>query len=326
MAQIIRFYKHASDDDLALNIIAPEAKRLSEVIYSFDHKPLKKVSINFSLSLERDSLNNIMPEDEKNKEDSVDSYLSYVSVSSRQRGFIKFELDTSSSTKEKKIMSCKMDIDPSSFFGFIEFGGLLVRNNAAANKANFLTSKHSILGTTKKIKLYIDPFQKFEGSDMDVSFGKLSRSTALYELIDSTPPRVLINEDAPQSIIDMFKNRDEGNQRALVRDALWRPIVVDIWEQLARKSLEKMMTDEDSAEIDVYDPEDLEFPYNRIAEVIAKSAYGGSREGAIGKLKSDMRNQKSRLKLINETLPMVVQELNDLTGIYKKLSKKYWNA
>ena len=122
----------------------------------------------------------------------------------------------------------------------------------------------------------------------------------------------------------MFKFKGDTNVKAIVRDALFRPIVVDVWEQLARKALEKMRPIEESSDLEVLDPENLEFPYNRVADLIAKACYGGSQTSAIDKLKDDIGDQKKRLKLINEQLPLVVQEIADLTNVYKSTSKNWW--
>ena len=328
MAQIIRFYKSASNEDVLLNLSTSreDVETVSEDILTFTSKPLEKVIIDFDLTVNLEVFNLIAPETETDPEGSVDYYLSYISDASRQRGYVKFEHDSSKvSLTGRKHLSCKVEIDPSMFFGSIEFKGLIVRNKEFRKYKGFLTSKHSILGTSVQKRLYIDPFEKFDGSDMDVEFGKVTRPGALYQLQHSNPPKVVINEEAPESIKEMFKYKgNAAPTKALIRDALFRPIAVDIWEQLARKALEKMRPIEDTSDLEVLDPENLEFPYNRVADVIAKACYGGSQAGAIGKLKDDIGNQKMRLQLINEKLPLVVQEISELTEVYKKTSKNWW--
>ena len=326
MARIIRFYKHASNDDLLLNIstLREEVETVSENILTFTKKPSEIFSIDFDLTVNLEVFDTIAPITEIDPESSVDYYLSYVSDSSRQRGFVKFEEDTSKiSLTGKKHLSCSIDIDPSLYFGSIEFSGLIVRKKEFRKTKGFLTSKYSILGTSTDKRLYIDPFEKFDGSDMDVEFGKITRPGALYQLQHSNPPKLIINEDAPLSIKEMFKYKGD-NVKAIVRDALFRPIVVDVWEQLARKALEKMRPIEESSDLEVLDPENLEFPYNRVADLVAKACYGGSQASAIDKLKDDIGDQKKRLKLINEQLPLVVQEIADLTAVYKTTSKNWW--
>lgn len=327
MAQIIRFYKHASIDDVLLNISTSreDVETVSENILTFTKKPSKIVSIDFDLTVNLEIFESVVPVSEIDPEKSVDYFLSYVSDSSRQRGFIKFKEDSSKiSLTGRKHLSCSIDIDPSLYFGSIEFKGLIVRNKEFKKSRGFLTSKYSILGTSSEKRLYIDPFEKFDGSDMDVEFGKVTRPGALYQLQHSNPPKLIINEDAPLSIKEMFKFKGDTKVKAIVRDALFRPIVVDVWEQLARKAIEKMRPIEESSDLEVLDPENLEFPYNRVADLIAKASYGGSQKSAIDKLKDDIGDQKKRLKLINEQLPLVVQEIADLTNVYKLTSKNWW--
>jgi hypothetical protein len=211
------------------------------------------------------------------------------------------------------------------YFGSIDLKGLLVRNKEFKKRKGFLTTKYSILGSSATKKIYIDPFKKFDGSDMEVEFGKVSRSGALYQLQHSNPPKLIINKDAPEKIKEMLKYKGTSKTKNIIRDALFRPIAVDAWEQLARKALEKMTPIEDSSDfvVEVLDPENLEFPYDRIANIIAKSIYGDPKS-AVDNLKHDIGIQKKRLELINEKLPMVVQEIAELTEVYNKAAKNTW--
>ena len=58
MARIIRFYKHASNDDLLLNIstLREEVETVSENILTFTKKPSEIFSIDFDLTVIHNSL------------------------------------------------------------------------------------------------------------------------------------------------------------------------------------------------------------------------------------------------------------------------------
>jgi hypothetical protein len=327
MAQILRFYKHADANNFLLNFKAPiDLDRINDDTFTFTSKPEKKISIKIDLVINTKIFESIAPETEIGVENSVDYYLSYVSDASRQRGFIEFKENHSKiELTERKHYECELEIDPSMYFGSIDLKGLIVRNKDFKKHKGFLTSKYSILGASKTKKIYIDPFKKFDGSDMEVEFGKVSRSGALYQLQHSNPPKLIINKDTPETIKEMLKYKGTSKTKNIIRDALFRPIAVDAWEQLARKAVEKMTPIEDSSDfgIEVLDPENLEFPYNRIANIIAKSIYGDPKS-AVDNLKHDIGIQKKRLELINEKLPMVVQEIAELTEVYSKASKNYW--
>ena len=327
MAQILRFYKHADSNNFLLNFQAPvNVDKINDDTFTFTTKPEKKISIKIDLVVDTKIFESIAPETEIDVVNSVDYYLMYVSDASRQRGFVKFKENLSKiDLAEKRHFECVLEIDPSMYFGSIDLKGLIVRNKEFKKQKGFLTSKYSILGSSKTKKIYLDPFKKFDGSDMEVEFGKVARSGALYQLQHSNPPKLIINKDAPETIKEMLRFKGTSKTKNIIRDALFRPIAVDAWEQLARKAVEKMTPIEDSSDfgIEVLDPENLEFPYDRIANIIAKSIYGNPKS-AVDNLKHDIGIQKKRLELINEKLPMVVQEIAELTEVYSKASKNYW--
>lgn len=327
MAQIIKFYKNANEQDIKLNLAFKNddnnpINNINDDIFTFNSKPSEIVSVEFDMTLTLDIIEEIMPFEEIDPLSSCKYYLSYVSDSSRQRGYVEFKEKEKTETLKK--LYCRFDIDPSIFFGSIDFQALLIRNKEYRESKGYLTAKYSILGSSSKKRIYIDPYQQFDGSDMKVEFDKIERSNALYQCVYSNPPKVNLNKDAPESLKELFRYKGSGDVRATVRDAMWRPIAVDVWEQLARKAIEKMTPIEDSDNADVLYPEDLEFPYNRIADTIAKVCYGGSQTNAIDQLVDDIRVQKRRLKLINDILPLVVQEVAELSNTYAKTSKTWW--
>jgi hypothetical protein len=326
MAQVIKFYKNANEQDIVLNLSFQNntnnsIENINDDIFTFDSKPTEIISVEFNMTLNLDVFNDIAPFEEVDPELSCKYYLSFVSDTSRQRGYVEFKEIENTQTLKK--LYCRFDIDPTIFFGSIDFQGLLVRNKEFREKKGYLTSKYSILGSSLKKRIYVDPYEKFDGSDMKLGFDKIDRPNALYQCVHTNPPKINLNKDAPESLKELFRYKGSGNARAAVRDAMFRPIAVDVWEQLARKAIEKMTPTEDSDDAEVLYPEHLEFPYNRIANIIAKACYGGSQSSAIDKLVDDIRVQKRRLKLINEVLPLVVQEVADLSDIYSKTSKRW---
>lgn len=326
MAQVFRFYEFADGEDILLNFSHEDAdiEQVSGDIWTYKERPSGPISITFDLSINSAIFESISPETEIDPESSVDYYLKYVCKTSRQTSFIKFEEDNSKQSLTGRIFfKCVIKLNPELYFGAIDFYALIVRNKDFRSYKGFLTSKYSILGESKTKKLYVDPFQKFEGTDMDVQFGKVKKYKALYQLKHSNPPKLILNEDAPDHIKDMFNySISDGKIKSLIRDALFRPIVVDVWEQFARKAIEQMTPVENSFD-EVPNPSELEFPYNRVAEMLAVVCYGGSQETASEALMSDVGNQKKRLDLINEKLPMIVQEKENLMSVYDKTAKNY---
>ena len=120
-----------------------------------------------------------------------------------------------------------------------------------------------------------------------------------------------------------YKESGPKNPRALMRDAAFSSINVDVWEQLARTAISKMLPEDETGEI--VDPEYLAYPHNRVVEKVATRLYEGSLESCISTLKRELGSPGSRMKMLNETLPMWAQEMGSLSETYKKTASHYWS-
>ena len=134
-----------------------------------------------------------------------------------------------------------ISVNPDEWFGYITFTGFVVRKKSRRETKGFLTEKYSIVGNTQELVIHLDPIEKFDGSEIEMDDGPIPQKNALYQLIQSNPPKIMIKEDAPEFVIKMLRHKGSGDRRALIRDTLFAPILVDVWEQLARAGIYKML-------------------------------------------------------------------------------------
>ena len=328
MSQKFKFYKHAASSNITLNYdlsVDHDATEWVSEGVSFKSRPKNPFLVSFELSIDKEIFNTVLQPHEQANEDLIDFYLAYSSDSSRKRGVIKFDVSTDISLDNQLLLSCNMDIDPQNWSGSILFKAHAVRTSLGQEHADYLTHKYAILGSSDSDKLYIDPLIKLKGSKIKIEEGRISKDKALYQLIHANPPRLIINENAPVEVLRMLRFKETGsrNHRVLMRDTAFSSINVDVWEQLARTAISKMLPDDEDGEI--LDPEYLAYPHNRVVEKVAKRLYQGSLESCLATLKRELNSTGSRLKLLNETLPMWAQEMGSLSETYKKTASHYWS-
>lgn len=329
MAQKFKFHNYVASNDIALNFVlsGDAATELVTEGLTFKTRPNKSFIISFELIANKELFNTVLTPDESANQGLIDFYLSYSSGLSRKRDVIKFIPSSNISLGNDLLLDCQLHIEPQEWSGSIQFIAHAVRNSSAKKATNYLTHKYAILGSSDTHKLHIDPLIKLKGSKLKIDEGAVARKHSLYQLIHANPPRLIINKDAPKSILRMLRSKGDGPQspRTLMRDAAFSSIRVDVWEQLARTAVSKMIPDDESAEI--IDPEFLAYPHNRVIEKIAKKLYGSpgsSQKSDINTLKGELRTLTSRLTLLNETLPMLAQELGSLITTYKRTADNYW--
>lgn len=329
MSQIIRFYNYASEGDLNLQISIKatgddEILQINPSIYSFSSLPTSKFSIQFTLDYEMSALDVLLPKEERSDFHKHTQFvIKYMCKNSRKRGLYNLVKGVSlNKAKGNEIFECMIEHKPEEWFGDIDFTCLLIRVTESDNVEGFLTDKYSILAESGSKKLYIEPFQEAsKGGQLDVRTGKLDFNdgdveiNALYQLKKDTS-EIILNENAPKHILKALQHKyqNDGPGKKL-QNALFAPIVVDVWEQLAREAFDEMV--QSGSDDEPMDPADLSFPLNRIAEQIALILYDGSLEDAVTDLKHKLSNQITRRYLINKQLPLAVQVIGDLQNDYE---------
>jgi hypothetical protein len=325
MTQKIRFYRYADQSDFKLSLSIDNADQLPEINstsngFSFEEKPKTFFKINFSLGIHSEIFNIVTPENSFEDENDFHFFISYISPTSRKRKTIELAKSDDISLNEIKYFDGDILIDPNEWFGYISFTGFAVRKKSRREAKGFLTDKHSIVGNSQEFTIYIDPIEKFDGSEIEMDDGQIPQKNALYQLIQSNPPKIMINEDAPEFTLKMLRHKGSGDRRALIRDTLFAPILVDVWEQLARAGIYKMLPDSDYGG-EVISPNDLAKPYNSIVLDAAKKMYSDAddpKQALIDELEEDPQT------VINERLHQAVQVIGDLNKYYEKCAKVYW--
>lgn len=334
MSQIVRLYNHISHDDLnfQLKIHASKSDNILEVnkaIYSFESIPTANFSIDFHLAYDITKLNPLLPEEERaDFHKFVKFIIRYECKNSRRRGV--YDLTKAKTLKDAdEIFETTIDYSPNEWFGDIDFKCMLIRVAESNEHDQYLTEKYSILAESESKKLYLDPFKESsKGCQLGVRVGKFDFSdgdveiNALYQLKKDTP-EIILNERAPKFILKALEHSYKKNgPNKNLQNALFAPIVVDVWEQLAREAFDEMMPS--GSDDEPMDPRDLSFPFNKIAERIALALYDGSLEDAINNLKYKLSNQVTRRHLINRELPLAVQEIGNLQDDYEKVAEHYF--
>lgn len=327
MTQKIRFYNYADQNDLRLSLDIDNAEKLPEMNsvsngVSFEEKPNSSFKIIFRLGVNSEIFDHVSPKNSFEDENDFNYFISYISPTSRKRKII--ELTKSDAISINTFIYFEKDIliNPNEWFGHISFTGFVVRKKSRRETKGFLTDKYSIVGNTEEFIIYIDPIEKFDGSEIEMDDGQIPQKDALYQLIQSNPPKIMINEDAPEFTLKMLRHKGSGDRRALIRDTLFAPILVDVWEQLARAGIYKMLPESDHGG-EVISPQYLSKPYNSIVNDAAKKMYPDADDAAqalVDELEEDPQT------VINEKLHQAVQVIGDLNKHYEKCAKEYWRG
>jgi len=321
-------FKEDADTGMELNFFGgiDGTENIGEdgTVLSFKERPSSSFDISFILKITKDVLRNALPDgdiDTKSFEDSIEMNLFYESIASRKRGLIKLSKNSSSSDKDFLFFSSKMTIDHQLWFGEINFKGIALRTVACSEAAGFNTDKHTIIGSSAEKRLYIDPFTASSGGQLDVKIGEVDDYNGVLYKLDKTNLVVLLNNKAPLPVQQILSCEYKSGVKAALRDALFEPIVIDITEQLAREAFEMMLSNiEDSH---VKSPLELNEPFKSVACDIAKELYKdlASDEEKNQSLVENLRDRDSRLKIINNDLPMVVQSLSKVQKHYDTITQ-----
>ena len=329
MTQKIRFYKYADQSDIILNLNIDDNESLPVINstsngFSFEEKPSTSFTIDFKLKVNSDIFKLVVPETAIETEDDFQYFVSCISPLSRKRQTIELSKTKSKDTSlnEFKIFEGNILIDPKEWFGSVSFHANVVRKKTRKREERgFLTDKYSIIGNSHEHVVYIEPLEKFDGSEIEMDDGPIPQADALYQLIQSNPPKIMINEDAPEFTLKMLRYKGTRNdRRSLIRDTLFAPILVDVWEQLARAGIYKMLPEADTGDY-VAETSELPHPYRTIVEHVAKKIYSDSDDPSKALVEELQEDPKT---VINEKLHQAVQAIGDLSKSYEKCAKPYW--
>ena len=332
MSQIIRCYAYPEPGKLNLDIVVRPLKgdrvsRINDFIQSFEIFPQSKFSIEFTVSYLSSDLEILLPKEERGQfTANTKLAIRYICKGSRQRNLIELNQNISLEQSDKLFFSAEKEFNPEELSGDIEFTCLLVRVKGVGEESGFLTEKYSLLAESPSRRLYVDPFtQSAKGGQLDVRIGTLefnqgeTRLDALYQLkIDTS--EIIINKNAPPNILKALEHeyQNDGPNKKL-QDAFLAPMIVDVWEQLAREAFSEMMPID--SEDEPLDPSDLTHPLNKIAEAIALVLYPGELEDAKESLVEKLSEPESRTFLINRQLPLAVQVIGELPENYELASE-----
>lgn len=327
MTQKIRFYKYADQSDIILNLDINNNESLPDINltsngFSFEEKPPAPFNIDFKLAVNSDIFKLVVPENAIEDEDDFQYFVSCISPLSRKRQTIELSKSKDISLTEFKNFEGNILIDPEEWFGSVSFHANVVRKKTRKNEVSgFLTDKYSIIGNSHEHVVYIEPLEKFDGSEIEMDDGPIPQADALYQLIQSNPPKIMINEDAPEFTLKMLRYKGTKNdRRVLIRDTLFAPILVDVWEQLARAGIYKMLPEADNGNY-IADTSELPHPYRTIVEHVAKKIYSDSDDPSKALVEELEEDPKT---VINEKLHQAVQAIGDLSKYYEKCAKPYW--
>ena len=172
MSQNFNFYNSANNLRLNLEVKSTEeTQSAGSVGLTFLKAPNKKFTAKINLYIPRVKIEEIIGENESFK-DVTEVVLIYASKPSRKRQTI--QMNTSKGKEislGEDIYEAIIDFDPTEWFGNIEFSAFIVRSKTSkVDATRILTEKHSIIGTSKITKLFIEPFEETwrrSGSSME---------------------------------------------------------------------------------------------------------------------------------------------------------------
>ena len=292
----------------------------------FDSRPTKPFTIKFKAYLKRNIFGTLFHPDEQNPDLNSKLVVRYLSSDSRQRGVIDLISSNAddASSKFSGIIEydAEMTCDPITWFGKVNFEALLVRTKSAPSQDQFKTKIHDILGSSNTPLLRIDKPKEISGNYLKVKVSPTNSDypNALYELFVESSSEMMIglNEQAPPILLEVLTSDHQSGNKAALRTALFAPIAIDVWEQLARKAFTMMVSEDRGSGIVMIVPLDESFyPYNNIADKVAEVIYR-NKSNYMTLLHDDLECDEDRDILINKKLPMAVQQLMDLTSLAAK--------
>ena len=186
-----------------------------------------------------------------------------------------------------------------------------------------LTEKHSIIGTSKITKLFIEPFEETSGGDLEVVWSSevdQNRESEILYWVDLDNRRLVLNKNMDQNLVSVFKYDGADNSKKKIRDAFFGPIATDAWEWIAREAITEATHEQEELEVDTLDP-----VYRGVITNIAKAKFGGEEESALEQFKDVILTTETRNEFINQELPELVQKIANLSTHYKKVLRRYLN-
>tara|TARA_B100000767_G_scaffold97157_1_gene93244 strand:- start:280 stop:1305 length:1026 start_codon:yes stop_codon:yes gene_type:complete len=339
MSQLIRFVNFASADSIKLNIQIVPAKpdsvfKVNSFSHSFTKNPVSNFHIKFNIDFLLSDLNILIPENQKDDFfQNTKLVIKYVCKVSRKTGLI--DLEKIKNLDESKGIYCyqaEKDFVADDFDGYIEFICLLVRTQQAPLEKGYLTEQSSILGESQSRILHIEPYEEADqgnGNQLEVITGQIEHVgredvgflNVLYQF-NSDTLTIILNEKSPKATLKalehVYSNDAESKK---LQDAIFSPIILSVWEQLAREAFAEMT---DNSEGIPLDTSELSFPLNKVAETIAKTLYKGvNNNDAKEWLATMLSEEESKRHLIDKLVPLAVQEIAGLQDAYEPVSEKF---
>ena len=284
---------------------------------TFLKAPNKKFTAKINLYIPRVKIEEIIGENESFK-DVTEVVLIYASKPSRKRQTI--QMNTSKGKEislGEDIYEAIIDFDPTEWFGNIEFSAFIVRSKTSkVDATRILTEKHSIIGTSKITKLFIEPFEETSGGDLEVVWSSevdQNRESDILYWVDLDNRRLVLNKNMDQNLVSVFKYDGADNSKKKIRDAFFGPIATDAWEWIAREAITEATHEQEELEVDTLDP-----VYRGVITNIAKAKFGGEEESALEQFKDVILTTETRNEFINQELPELVQKIANLSTHYKE--------
>lgn len=318
MSQNFNFYNSANNLRLNLEVKSTEeTQSAGSVGLTFLKAPNKKFTAKINLYIPRVKIEEIIGENESFK-DVTEVVLIYASKPSRKRQTI--QMNTSKGKEislGEDIYEAIIDFDPTEWFGNIEFSAFIVRSKTSkVDAARILTEKHSIIGTSKITKLFIEPFEETSGGDLEVVWSSevdQNRESDILYWVDLDNRRLVLNKNMDQNLVSVFKYDGADNSKKKIRDAFFGPIATDAWEWIAREAITEATHEQEELEVDTLDP-----VYRGVITNIAKAKFGGEEESALEQFKDVILTTETRNEFINQELPELVQKIANLSTHYKE--------
>ena len=318
MSQNFNFYNSANNLRLNLEVKSTEeTQSAGSVGLTFLKAPNKKFTAKINLYIPRVKIEEIIGENESFK-DVTEMVLIYASKPSRKRQTI--QMNTSKGKEislGEDIYEAIIDFDPTEWFGNIEFSAFIVRSKTSkVDATRILTEKHSIIGTSKITKLFIEPFEETSGGDLEVVWSSevdQNRESDILYWVDLDNRRLVLNKNMDQNLVSVFKYDGADNSKKKIRDAFFGPIATDAWEWIAREAITEATHEQEELEVDTLDP-----VYRGVITNIAKAKFGGEEESALEQFKDVILTTETRNEFINQELPELVQKIANLSTHYKE--------
>lgn len=318
MSQNFNFYNSANNLRLNLEVKSTEeTQSAGSVGLTFLKAPNKKFTAKINLYIPRVKIEEIIGENESFK-DVTEVVLIYASKPSRKRQTI--QMNTSKGKEislGEDIYEAIIDFDPTEWFGNIEFSAFIVRSKTSkVDATRILTEKHSIIGTSKITKLFIEPFEETSGGDLEVVWSSevdQNRESDILYWVDLDNRRLVLNKNMDQNLVSVFKYDGADNSKKKIRDAFFGPIATDAWEWIAREAITEATHEQEELEVDTLDP-----VYRGVITNIAKAKFGGEEESALEQFKDVILTTETRNEFINQELPELVQKIANLSTHYKE--------